>query len=114
MGRVGLGKQVIGGWGCHDETGFTPAEAEIHRARGEVAGDFGCRRRQRIQKDKPHCRFQRRGEPFGQRLGVFPASFGGYRQLMAESVDIRRKIHGTIMTPLWRHRKAYLALTGAE
>src|SRR5262249_18331026 len=96
------------------EAGLAPAEAQVDRARREVARDLGRRRRQRVQQDEPHGRLERSGEPLGQRAGVVAARVGGYRELLTEVADIGREVHDVSMTSLWRHYKSIWSHPGAE
>ena len=71
------------------ELGLAAAQAQLDRARRQLAGDLGGCRRERIQEGESHGGFQRGREPLRERQRVLATGRRRDRELLAELVYVR-------------------------
>src|ERR1019366_3670800 len=81
----------------------TSAQAQLNRARSELAGDLLSRRRQHVLQSEADRCVQRCDKALGERTSVITTGLGGNRQLVVDVIDVEPQIHGaiygTIMVP---------------
>src|SRR5580700_9910433 len=88
LSAIGLLALRLGRRDRDHELRFAPAQAQFDRARSELAGDLGRRRRERIQQSQSHGGFQRRGQSLREQKRLLAAGRGRRRELLAKLVFI--------------------------
>src|SRR5205807_10207608 len=77
--------------------GVTSAQAQLNRARSELAGDLLRRRHRHVLQGETDRCVQRCDEALGERTSLVTASLGGYGELPVNVLDVPAQIHGTTM-----------------
>src|ERR1035437_11052578 len=83
----------------HHELGVTSAQAQLNRARSELAGDLLSRRRQHVLQSEADRCVQRCDKALGERTSVITTGLGGNRELVVDVIDVEPQIYGAIIAP---------------